>query len=64
MKEIQYAHEKEAQVHKFCEEMKVKVREHEAHFADRLKMMEALRDDITESARNFYGGAYCVDESV
>jgi hypothetical protein len=26
--------------------------------------MEALKADITNSARNFYGGAYCVDENV
>jgi predicted Holliday junction resolvase-like endonuclease len=63
-KEIEHAHEKEAQVHKFSEEMKMKVREHESHFAARMKMMESLKDDITKSARSFYGGAYCVDESV
>ena len=63
-KEIEHAHEKEAQVRKFSEEMKVKALEHEAHYADRVKMMESLKDDITKSARNFYGGAYCVDESA
>eukprot|EP00956_Cyclotella_meneghiniana_P021378 scaffold38879_cov65-Cyclotella_meneghiniana.AAC.5 len=62
-KEMEHAHAKEAQVQKFSDEMKLKVREHEAHYADRLKMMDNLRDDITHSARSFYGGAYCVDES-
>ncbi|KAL3782120.1 hypothetical protein HJC23_005382 [Cyclotella cryptica] len=64
VQEIEHAHEKEAQVRLFSEEMKVKVREHEAHLMDRAKMMESLKDDIMNSARNFYGGAYCVDESA
>jgi hypothetical protein len=62
--EIEYAHEKEAQVQKLSDEMKIKVREHEAHLVDRAKMMERLKDDVTKSARNVYGGAYCVDESA
>lgn len=63
-KEVEHAHEKEAQVHKFSEEMKTKVREHEAHYKERIEKMEALKADITNSARNFYGGAFCVDENV
>lgn len=62
--EIEHAHQKEAQVQKFSDEMKIKVHEHEAHLADRANMMESLKEDIIKSARNFYGGAYCVDESA
>ena len=64
LQEIEHAHEKEAQVQKFSDEMKIKVREHEAHLADRAKMMESVKDDIIKSAKNFYGGAYCVDENA
>lgn len=61
-KEIEHAHEKEAQVHLFSQEMKKKVQEYEAHLAEKARMTEILKNAIIKEAQGFYGGAYCVDE--
>ena len=54
-KDVENMKEKEVQTRRFSLEMKEKIKEHEAHLAERAKVAEKLKSEIIKDVTNYKG---------